>query len=82
MEVKIGAQLIHDHKIVRRKLEKYGHVLAEKPEIVVINKMKLVEEKDREKIAEKFKKETGREIAWVSAGRSRRDQSEVFGLVK
>lgn len=61
-------QLINDYQIVRKELEKYGKGLTEKKEIVVVNKMELVEEKDRAKISEMFKKKIVREIVWVSAG--------------
>ena len=61
-------QLVHDYKIVKKELEKYGHGLSEKKEIVVVNKMELVEEKMRAKIEAKFNKETGNELIWVSAG--------------
>jgi len=61
-------QLIHDYKIVRKELEKYGKGLPEKKEIVVVNKMELVEEKMRVKIEAKFKKDTDKDLIWVSAG--------------
>ena len=64
----ITTQLINDYKIVRKELEKYGHGLSEKKEIVVVNKMELVEEKDRAKVGEKFEKKTGKKVVWVSAG--------------
>ena len=64
----IVKQLVHDYQVVRKELEKYGHGLSEKKEIVAVNKMELVEEKDRAKIGEQFEKKTGKKIAWVSAG--------------
>ncbi len=77
VEEKIGSQLVHDYKIVRKELEKYGHGLAEKSEIVVINKMELVEEKLRVKIEAEMTKKIGKEIVWVSAG-----MGEVDGLTR
>lgn len=69
-------QLIRDYEVVRKELEKYGKGLTEKNEIVVVNKMELVEEKDRAKIGEMFKKKIGKELVWVSAG-----MGEVSDLV-
>lgn len=61
-------QLLKGYQIVRSELEKYGHGLSEKKEIVAVNKMELVEEKDRAKIGEQFEKKTGKKVVWVSAG--------------
>ena len=70
-------QLVHDYRVVRKELEKYGHGLSEKKEIVAVNKMELVEEKDRAKIGEQFEKKTGKKIVWVSAG-----MGDCEGLIK
>lgn len=67
-EGEVAEQLINDYKIVRQELTKYGKGLAEKPEIVVVNKMELVDEIEREAIAKEFEKVTGKKLAWVSAG--------------
>ena len=67
-EGEVAEQLINDYKIVRLELTKYGKGLAEKPEIVVVNKMELVDEIEREAIAKGFEKVTGKKLAWVSAG--------------
>lgn len=67
VEDKIAEQLINDYKIVRKELEKYGKGLVEKKEIVVVNKMELVDEKTRTKIEAKFKKEMEKDLIWVSA---------------
>lgn len=64
----LSDQLISDYKIVRKELEKYGNGLPAKKEIVVVNKMELVEKKDRPKIEAKFKKATGKDLVWASAG--------------
>jgi len=64
----MAAQLARDYQIVRKELEKYGKGLPEKKEIVVVNKMELVEEGDRAEIEKEFKKETGKDLIWVSAG--------------
>jgi GTP-binding protein len=64
----LAKQLLNDYRIVRKELEKYGKGLTEKKEIVAVNKMELVEEKIRTKIETKFKKETNKDLIWVSAG--------------
>ncbi len=82
---KMGKQLIKDYKIVRKELEKYtsassaqaGKGLAEKSEIVVVNKMELVDEVMRKEIDKEFEKVTGKGLLWVSAG-----MGEVADLVK
>lgn len=63
----LGEQLVHDYMIVRKELEKYGRGLPEKKEIVVVNKMELVDEGDRATVAKEFKKKTGKELVWISA---------------
>jgi GTP-binding protein len=68
VEVQVAEQLIADYQVVRKELTKYGHGLPEKKEIVVVNKMELVDTAERAKLAESFIKETGKEIVWVSAG--------------
>lgn len=64
----VSAQLISDYKVVRVELEKYGRGLVEKKEIVVVNKMELVEEVDRSATSAKFEQVTGKKLVWVSAG--------------
>ncbi|TXH02014.1 MAG: hypothetical protein E6P95_00800 [Candidatus Moraniibacteriota bacterium] len=69
-------QLIADYKIVRQELSKYGKGLAEKSEIVVVNKMELVDEENRGAASAKFDEVTGKNLVWVSAG-----MGEVADLV-
>ena len=73
----LGEQLVRDYKIVRKELEKYGKGLADKEEIVVVNKMELVNEKMRAKIDIEFDKKIHKLLVWVSAG-----MGEVGELVK
>ncbi len=61
-------QMANDYLIVRKELEKYGQGLPEKNEVVVVNKMELIEEKDREDIAKAIKTKIGKEVVYVSAG--------------
>lgn len=65
---KAATQLATDYQVVRRELEKYGRGLPEKKEIVVVNKMELVADDQRPMINEQFRKSTGKELVWVSAG--------------
>lgn len=63
-------QMIEDYKVVREELSKYGKGLEKKKEIVVINKMELVEEDKREETGsaiENILKEK-QEVVWISAG--------------
>lgn len=69
--------LVRDYKIVRRELEKYGKGLAEKREIVVVNKMELVDNGQWQVVNELFKQTTGKDLVWVSAG-----MGEIGGLIK
>jgi GTP-binding protein len=64
----VSAQLISDYKVVRVELEKYGRGLVEKKEIVVVNKMELVEEETRESVASEFERAVGIKLCWISAG--------------
>lgn len=73
---KMGVQLMHDYKIVRKELEKYGRGLPGKKEIVVVNKMELVDDELRAKIESEFAKKIQKDIVWISAG-----MGEVEGLV-
>jgi GTP-binding protein len=43
----VASQLVKDYDVVKAELEKYGKGLVEKPEVVVVNKMELVDEGDR-----------------------------------
>lgn len=68
VEEQIADQLIADYRIVRKELEKYGKGLSEKKEIVVVNKMELVDEKMRQEIDTEFDREIHKSLVWVSAG--------------
>ncbi len=64
----IGEQLIHDYKIVRKELEKYGKGLPDKKEIIVVNKMELVDTLIRKEIEIEMDRLIHKSIVWVSAG--------------
>ena len=63
----LAGQLIHDYQIVRKELEKYGHGLPEKKEIVVVNKKELVDSSWQVEVGIEFAKKTHKELVWVSA---------------
>ena len=63
----ISEQLGRDYQVVRKELEKYGQGLPEKKEIVVVNKMELVNEKLREKIEAEMNRLIHKKILWISA---------------
>ncbi|KKU87117.1 MAG: GTPase obg [Microgenomates group bacterium GW2011_GWF2_47_9] len=63
----LSEQLIHDYEIVRKELEKYGQGLSQKREIVVVNKMELVDAKKREAINKAMKSKLGKGVVWISA---------------
>ncbi|MBP9670579.1 GTPase ObgE [Candidatus Woesebacteria bacterium] len=71
------AQLSHDYTVVRKELEKYGNGLTDKKEIVVVNKMELVDESMRKEIEAEMDKLIHKSIVWVSAG-----MGEVDGLIQ
>ena len=60
-------QLVRDYKIVRRELTKYGKGLTDKPEIVVVNKMELVDPEMRKEIEAEFDRLIHKSLVWVSA---------------
>lgn len=74
----ISAQLLEDYRTVRSELEKYGNAqlrqgfdgerVPEKKELVVVNKMELIEEKMRGDIGKQLEDKTGKKIVFVSAG--------------
>ncbi|MFH1244467.1 MAG: GTPase ObgE [bacterium] len=64
----VTEQMIHDYQIVRKEFEKYGRGLSDKPEIVVVNKMELVDMGLRKKIEVEFAKKIHKDLVWISAG--------------
>jgi GTP-binding protein len=73
----IAEQLAQDYQIVRKEFEKYGKGLVEKLEIVVVNKMELVDPEMRREIDTEFDKLIHKSLVWVSAG-----MGEVWELEK
>ncbi len=71
----VSQNLINDYRIVRKELKKYGKGIPEKQETVVVNKRELVDSDQWIVISERFEKETGKKLTWVSAG-----MGEVGGL--
>ncbi|MGD9650514.1 MAG: GTPase ObgE, partial [Dongiaceae bacterium] len=59
--------IAEDYKTVRAELEAFGHGLAEKPEIVAINKIDALDETARKKQASALKKASGQPPFLISA---------------
>jgi len=60
-------QMVEDYRVVREELKKYGQGLAEKTEVVVVNKMEIIEKKEREQVRKALEEATGREVVMISA---------------
>lgn len=63
----LGDKLWQDYREIRNELEEYGEGVDEKEELVVVNKIDLLDEKEIEEIKRKFKKE-GVDVRMVSCG--------------
>lgn len=71
----VTEQLVRDYETVRAELVKYalassapsGKELAEKPEIVVVNKKELVPSDQYAVISTQFEQATGKKLIWISA---------------
>lgn len=61
-----GQQMASDYRVVRKELEKYGRGLADKPEVVVVNKGELIGEEEKEKVKKELEKEIGGAVVMVS----------------
>jgi len=73
--------MVKSYETVRKELEKYGNGLSEKPEIVVVNKRELIEQKDWEKVRRSLSEKTGREAVLVSAAMGEVEElvNKLFG---
>ena len=70
-------QMLEDYRVVREEFKKYdrgdkekpadANALADKPEVVVVNKMELVDRDQQPAISKKFKEETSKDLIWISA---------------
>lgn len=60
-------QMGEKYRVVREEMKKYGRGLGKKEELVVLNKVDLLEEKEREKIRKMLEREIGEEVLPVSS---------------
>ncbi|MDR1694989.1 MAG: GTPase ObgE [Lactobacillaceae bacterium] len=56
-----------EYKVIRKELELYSSKLSEKPEVVALNKIDALSDKDAEKIAKKVEKKIGKKVFLISA---------------
>lgn len=56
-----------EYKVIRKELELYSPKLAEKPEVVALNKCDALSVEDAEKIAKKIEKKIGKKVFLISA---------------
>jgi len=59
--------LVSDYEVIRHELEQYHQSLAEKPELVVLNKIDLQETRDQQERLRRFLQTKGRDLVCVSA---------------
>lgn len=69
-------QMIEDYEVVRGEFEKFGQGLLEKHEVVVVNKMELWQEEEREQVKKDLAEKLGQEVVMTSAA-----SGELEGLV-
>ena len=59
--------ILADYKVIRKELEKYSPILAAKAEIIALNKIDLLPEKEAQKRQEALKKKLKKEVFIISA---------------
>lgn len=57
----------NEYKVIRKELELYSQNLAEKPEVIALNKIDALSQEEAEKFAKKFEKKTGKKPFLISA---------------
>ena len=62
-----GRDPVEDYFKIREELQKYSPDLAEKPEIVVANKIDMLSLEEREKVKKRLEEATGRKVLLTSA---------------
>lgn len=61
-------QMVADYMIVKEEMRKYGRGIDQKDEIVVINKIEMIDSMDRERVIKRVGEETRGEVIATSAG--------------
>ncbi|HHI82257.1 MAG TPA: GTPase ObgE, partial [Rhizobiales bacterium] len=77
-----GEDPVGAYRTIRRELEAYGHGLAEKSEIVALNKIDAVSADELEEIATRFSAETGIEPLLMSAATGKGVREAMFALLE
>jgi len=68
----IGAEdPVSDLLVVEKELEAYGHGLIDRPRLLVLNKLELLDEERQQKIVEALHKTTDRKLILISAAMAR-----------
>ncbi|MFM1813225.1 MAG: hypothetical protein RLZZ336_2163 [Cyanobacteriota bacterium] len=60
-------QVLEDYGVVERELHAYGHQLDQRPRLVVLNKIELLEPAELELLAQQLQQASGREVLRISA---------------
>lgn len=60
-------QVLEDYGIVERELQAYGHQLDQRPRLVVLNKIELLEPAELELLAQQLQQASGRAVLRISA---------------
>ena len=77
-----GEDPVGAYRTIRRELEAYGHGLAEKSEIVALNKIDAVSADELEEITARFSAETGIEPLLMSAATGKGVREAMFALLE
>ena len=62
-----GRDTAEDYFAIRKELEKYSPELSKKDEIVIVNKIDMLSDRDRKELKDELEKEIGKEVLLVSA---------------
>jgi len=60
-------QVLEDYQTVERELEAYGHQLDQRPRLVVLNKIELLEPAELDALAQELQQASGRSVLRISA---------------
>jgi GTP-binding protein len=60
-------QVLEDYGVVEQELHAYGHQLDQRPRLVVLNKIELLEPAELELLAQQLQQASGREVLRISA---------------
>ena len=60
-------QVLEDYRVVEQELNAYGHQLDQRPRLVVLNKIELLEPAALERLAQQLQQASGREVLRISA---------------